>query len=129
VSRFNEKTTEVMRDKALEFSKENNLDVVEVVEVPGAFEIPFAVQKLLVKDVEGVATLGAVIKGGTQHDEVIMNSITKSLLDLSLKYNKPVTLGIIGPGASREQVEDRKVDYAKRCIKTLAFMLSGNRVK
>tara|TARA_Y100000310_G_scaffold225886_1_gene227964 strand:- start:244 stop:684 length:441 start_codon:yes stop_codon:yes gene_type:complete len=124
VSRFNEDITSVMKDKALEISKESDLEVVEVIEVPGAFEIPFAVQELLEKNVDGVATLGAVIKGKTDHDEVIMNSIGKKLIDLSLKYKKPVTLGVIGPKATREQVEDRKVEYTKRSIESLAYMLS-----
>ena len=124
VSRFNENITNEMKEHAIEYAKKIGLDIKEIIEVPGAFEIPLAVQSLLEKDIEGVATLGAVIKGQTAHDEVIVHSVANKLLKLSLKHKKPVSLGIIGPNATLEQVLERKKEYAERSVKAVADILS-----
>ena len=69
------------------------LKIVYTCKVPGAFDIPIIVDALLKKkDVDGIVTLGAIIKGQTKHDEVISHSTAKSLTDLSIKYQKPVSL-------------------------------------
>ena len=117
-----------MKEFSLQQAKLLKLEVIEVIEVPGAFEIPFATQKLLEKqDIQAVATLGVVIKGDTAHDEVIVNSVTKNLLDLAIKHKKPVSLGIIGPNATYQQAQDRKLEYAKRSIQSVAEQLQLNR--
>ena len=59
------------------------------------------------KDVDGVVTLGAVIKGQTKHDEVIANSTARNIARLSLKHQKPVSFGISGPGMSERQAYAR----------------------
>lgn len=72
------------------------------VKVPGCFEIPLAASRLL-KDVDGIVTLGAIIKGETSHDEVIGNAVAKQLLEISIGAGKPIVLGINGPGITRAQ--------------------------
>ena len=70
--------------------------------------MPLIIDKLLQKkDVDAVITLGAVIKGQTKHDESISNVTAKALVDLSIKYQKPVTLGITGPKRSDRQAHQR----------------------
>ena len=124
VSRFNEEITGKMLHAALEHAHQRRALVVKVVRVPGAFEIPFAVQKLLEqKNVDGVATLGAVIQGETAHDEVIVFSVAKKLLELSLKFEKPVSLGISGPRMSYYQAKARAVPYAIRSVDAVLEML------
>ncbi|MDQ3884542.1 MAG: 6,7-dimethyl-8-ribityllumazine synthase, partial [Thermoproteota archaeon] len=67
-----------------------------------------AVEKLLKKkNVEAVVTLGAVIKGDTRHDDIVAENAARLIADLSLKYGKPVTLGIAGPGMTIEQARGR----------------------
>ncbi len=106
-----------MLEAALKTAKELGIEVAQKVEVTGAFEIPFATKQLLEKkDIHGVATLGAVIKGETDHDQVIAHSVAKKLLDLSCEYNKPVSLGISGPNISREQATVRSLEYGKRSV-------------
>jgi 6,7-dimethyl-8-ribityllumazine synthase len=80
-------------------------DVV-VCKVPGSFEIPWGVQRVI-ENVDGVVTLGAVIEGETDHDKVISHAIAAKILDLSLHYKKPVVLGVNGPGMTKQQAIER----------------------
>ena len=63
-----------------------------------------------------MVTLGAIIHGKTKHDEVIANSTVKSLTELSIKYSKPVTLGISGPGMQERQAYARIRPVAERAV-------------
>ena len=76
--------------------------------VPGTFDMPLAVERLLrKKNVDAVVTLGAVIKGDTRHDDIVAENAARLIADLSLKYGKPVTLGVAGPGMTIEQARKR----------------------
>jgi 6,7-dimethyl-8-ribityllumazine synthase len=91
--------------------------IVVEMQVPGVYEIPIAVKKLVErKDVDAVVTLGAVIEGETGHDEVVMQQTARKLIDLSVEYGKPVALGISGPGMTRVQALDRVNEYARRAV-------------
>lgn len=107
----------------LEFAKRHaeflGAELVREVLVPGVWEIPVAVKKLLSEGkVDAVVTLGAVIEGETEHDEVIMQHTTRKLMDLALEYGKPVALGISGPGMTRLQALDRVNEYARRAVES-----------
>ncbi len=117
VAEFNYDVTYLMLQKALNHAKFLGAEVRYVIKVPGTFEIPLAVKKLLLKDdVDAVVTLGAVIQGETKHDEVVANQAARKIMDLGLEFGKPVTLGIIGPGATRLQALERVEDYARRAV-------------
>ena len=117
VSRFNSEITAKMKKTAVERAKELQADVLKIIEVPGAFEVPLAVKELLEnKKVQGIAALGTIIKGDTNHDEVIAHAIAKKLLDLSIEYSKPVSLGISGPNITWEQSEKKAKEYAIRAV-------------
>ena len=124
VSQFNYEITSKMEKKALQHATKLGAEVVKIVQVPGAFEIPFAVKKLLEdKNIQGVATIGAIIKGGTNHDEVVAHAVARKLLDLSIKYNKPVSLGISGPNITLKQAEKRIDEYATRAVDSVVKMM------
>ena len=108
VAEFNQKITSRMYDVAIETAKKLNLHVIHTSHVPGIFDMPLIIDKLLQrKDVDAVVTLGAIIKGQTKHDEVIANSTARNLAKLSIKYQKPVSLGISGPGMQVRQAYAR----------------------
>ena len=66
----------------------------EVLKVPGAFEIPFVLNRK--KDLyDGFITLGCVIRGETYHFEVISNQVSKKIMDLSIEINKPIGFGVL----------------------------------
>jgi len=124
VSEFNYDVTYLMLQKAVNHAKFLGAEVTHVVKVPGAFEVPIAVKKLLDKvDVDAVVTIGAVIQGATKHDELVAGQTARKLMDLALEYGKPVTLGIIGPGASRMQALERVEDYARRAVEAAVKMV------
>lgn len=72
-----------------------------------------------------MAVIGAVIKGETKHDDLVINQSVRKLIDLSDQFNKPVTLGIIGPGATHEQAVARLEEYSSRAVESLVKMLKS----
>jgi riboflavin synthase len=116
VSEFNPELTARMEKAALKAAKEAGAECV-VVRVPGTFDIPLVAKKLLMdKKNDGAVALGAVVKGETAHDEVVVDNAARLLADLSLEFRKPVTLGIIGHGADWAAAEARAEEYAGRAV-------------
>ena len=124
VSTFNSEITGEMSKRAQQRAKEAGARIIKVIEVPGSFEIPLAVKELLEqKDIDGVITIGTIIKGGTDHDMVIAHAIAKKLMDLSCEYGKPVSLGISGPNITWQQAEKRVEEYATRAVDSVVKMM------
>jgi len=65
--------------------------------VPGAFELPLGAQYLLEadQDIDGILCLGCVIQGETKHFDFVCEGASQGIMDTSLKYNKPVTFGVL----------------------------------
>lgn len=122
VAEFNWDVTGVMLEAALARAKEKKIETIAV-KVPGSFEIPLAAKRLLEKGVDGVVTLGAIIQGGTSHDEVIAYPVAEKLLELSLHYGKPVALGVAGPRMSREQARSRAESFGRNTVDACAKMI------
>jgi 6,7-dimethyl-8-ribityllumazine synthase len=118
VSEFNKEITYKMSDLAKEnIFKQDDVTLSYLCFVPGCYDMPLVINELLKRrDVDAVITLGAIIKGETKHDEVIANSVAKSFIDLSLKYRKPVILGIGGPDMTLEQAKDRVEIISSRTV-------------
>jgi len=116
VAEFNRDITYQMEILGEEHAKFLGAEVAEKIYVPGAYDMPLAIKKLLEnKNIDAVVTIGCVIEGDTSHDEVVVAQVTRKMTDLSLEYGKPVALGISGPGMTRMQAMDR-MDYAKRAV-------------
>tara|TARA_A100001011_G_C13999587_1_gene710769 strand:- start:316 stop:744 length:429 start_codon:yes stop_codon:yes gene_type:complete len=84
--------------------KKNNFKL-DIVNVPGVFEIPYMLNKYI-KKYDGFLVLGCVIKGETPHFDFICRSTFDSILNISIKNNKPVGNGII-TSLSLNQALDR----------------------
>lgn len=71
-------------------------DRIKVCHVPGAFEIPF-IAKQMAHDpqFDGIMTLGAVIKGETDHYDLICQNVASGIMNLNLKSPIPITFGIL----------------------------------
>ena len=101
-----------------------NLIVEDVLWVPGAMEVPLALDRLLSRDdIEGAACLGIIEKGQTQHGLAMGQAVIKSIIELQLVHEKPVGLGIIGPGAEPAHIEPRLEPHARASIAAVASML------
>ncbi|OQD59369.1 6,7-dimethyl-8-ribityllumazine synthase [Methanobrevibacter arboriphilus JCM 13429 = DSM 1125] len=122
VAEFNYDLTHMMLELAKEEAKIRNCEIVQVVPVPGVFDMPLAIKKLLEKeDIDTVITLGAVIEGSTDHDQIVAQHASRKIADLSLEFEKPVSLGISGPGMTRLDAHKR-VDYGKRAVEAAVKM-------
>ncbi len=107
-SRFNDFIVQRLIDGALDYlirhgaSKE---DIV-VIRVPGSFEMPVVVKRILEKkSFDGVVCLGAVIRGATPHFEYIAAEVTKGLAKLALDYGLPVGFGILTTDTLEQAIE------------------------
>ena len=124
VSEFNFDITMMMLEQAKIHAKFLRANVTKIVTVPGVYDIPLAVQEVLKrKDIDGVVTLGAVIEGSTDHDQIVMQHASRKITDLALEFNKPVSLGISGPGMTRLQAQDR-IDKAKNAVEACVKMFT-----
>ena len=88
---------------------------VNVFDVPGVYEIPIAIRKYINK-YDGFVALGCVIKGETPHFNFICSSVFTSILDLSVKYNKPIGNGII-TALNKNQAKKRSSINSKKTNK------------
>jgi len=118
-SEFNFDITQMMLERAKEHARFMDVDVAKVVMVPGVYDVPLAVKTLMKdKNIDGVVTIGAVIEGETEHDQVVIGQAARKMTDLAVEYEKPVGLGISGPGMSRLQAQDR-IDRAKDAVESV----------
>ena len=94
------------------------LEVGEIVWVPGSMEVPLALDRLL-KSHDAAACLGIIEKGETQHGLAMGQAVIKSIVDLQLKHDKPIGLGIIGPGAEPHHIEPRLEPHARAAMRAV----------
>ncbi|WP_421909375.1 6,7-dimethyl-8-ribityllumazine synthase [Methanolacinia petrolearia] len=118
VAEFNRDLTYMMEIEGEEHAKFLGAEVTERIYVPGAYDMPLAIKKMLKENkVDAVVTIGCVIEGATQHDEIVVQHAARKIIDLSLEFDKPVTLGISGPRMTRLEATER-IDYAKRAVES-----------
>lgn len=69
---------------------------ISVARVSGSFEIPYGCLSLLTQEkVDAVITLGVIVKGETNHDEVIAHAVAQAIMDLTIKYETPISFGVV----------------------------------
>lgn len=98
VGRFNEFITTKLLGGALDALKRHGVkdEEVSVIWVPGAFEIPFAAQKLAESGkYDAVITLGTVIRGSTSHYDYVCNEVAKGVAAIGLKTGVPTIFGVV----------------------------------
>jgi 6,7-dimethyl-8-ribityllumazine synthase len=119
VSEFNYDITMMMLERAKEHAQFLGAEITQIVKVPGVFDIGLPIKMMLKKkDIDGVVALGAVIEGETEHDDIVIQHATRKITDLAIEYEKPVGLGISGPGMTRLQAQDR-IDKAKDAVEAV----------
>lgn len=108
VGRFNSFITERLLEGAIDCilrhggSEEN----IEIVKVPGSFEIPLTAKKLAKSGkYDAVICLGAVIRGSTPHFDYVANEVTKGIAQVSLETEVPISYGILTTDTIEQAVE------------------------
>ncbi|AUB84060.1 6,7-dimethyl-8-ribityllumazine synthase [Candidatus Thiodictyon syntrophicum] len=77
-----------------------------IVRVPGAFEMPVAIERIARKGgYDAIIALGAVIRGGTPHFEYVAGECVKGMAHVSLKYGLPVAFGVLTVDSIEQAVE------------------------
>lgn len=96
VAKWNSFITDELLDGALQAIKSKGFsdEQIIVARCPGAYEIPFTARQLLPK-VDGVVTLGAVIRGVTPHFDYVCDAVNRGVTDLNMEGNKPVVFGVL----------------------------------
>jgi len=110
VARFNSFIVDHLLEGAIDVLRKHGVmdKEIMVIKVPGAFELPLAVQKIASGDeCDAVIALGAVIRGGTPHFEYVAGECVKGLSQESLESSKPVAFGVRTLD-SREQAIERE---------------------
>ena len=95
---------------------------VDVIEVPGSFEIPVVIAKNI-KKYDGFIALGCIIKGKTPHFEFISQAITNAIMQLSINYKKPIANGVI-TCLNDEQADERSRKKGQEAAQAVIFVLS-----
>lgn len=107
-ARFNEFITSKLISGALDALRRHGTqeEDIEVVWVPGAFEIPVAAQKLaLSKRYDAIICLGAVIRGATPHFEYVSAEVSKGIAQISLATGTPLIFGVLTTDNIEQAVE------------------------
>jgi 6,7-dimethyl-8-ribityllumazine synthase len=108
VSRFNEFIGQKLLDGALDCLKKHNCpdENVEIIKVPGAFEIPLAAAILAEqKKYDAIICLGAVIRGATPHFDYVAGTASKGIAEVSLKYKTPISFGVLTTDTIEQAIE------------------------
>ncbi|MBI3256008.1 MAG: 6,7-dimethyl-8-ribityllumazine synthase [Candidatus Andersenbacteria bacterium] len=96
------------------------------IRVAGSYEVPLMLDKVLgKKKVDAAVVLGYIEKGETMHGEVMGRVAHAAIVELQLKHGKPVGVGIIGPGATKEQAQVRKEGAARGSVKAVLRSLAA----
>lgn len=108
VSRFNIFIGEKLLDGAVDciIRHDGSGDNIDIIKVPGSFEIPLAAQKLAEsKKYDAVICLGAVIRGDTPHFDYVASEVSKGIAQTSLKSGIPVVFGVLTTDSIDQAIE------------------------
>ncbi|MGL2726917.1 6,7-dimethyl-8-ribityllumazine synthase [Helicobacter pylori] len=107
-SRFNHIITDRLKEGAMDCFKRHggDEDLLDIVLVPGAYELPFILERLLGSGkYDGVCVLGAIIRGGTPHFDYVSAEATKGIANAMLKYGMPVSFGVLTTDNIEQAIE------------------------
>lgn len=108
VSRFNSFICERLLEGATDALLRHNADDgdIDVIRVPGAFEIPLVAKKLATSGrYDGVICLGAVIRGATPHFDYVCSEVSKGVASVSLDTDIPIAFGVITTDTIEQAIE------------------------
>ena len=93
-STYNSNITDRMVKGAVKVLKYHKVKSIKIIRVPGSFEIPQLISKL-VNRYDGFIAIGCIIKGETENFNLICSAITEGIMNLSINYKKPISNGLI----------------------------------
>jgi len=109
-SKYNEQFTDALVENTIEEINELVPQArIDLIRVPGAFEIPVAVASVMARSAPAcIIALGLIIRGATHHGDLVVRAVTDALMQIALEWKRPVIHEVL-------IVDDEKQAYA-RCI-------------
>lgn len=107
-SRFNSFIVDQLQAGAIDTLIRHGADAADIhlVKAPGAYELPMVVQRVAAaKKYQAIIAIGAVIRGGTPHFEYVAGECVKGLANVSLKYDVPVSFGVLTVDTIEQAIE------------------------
>jgi 6,7-dimethyl-8-ribityllumazine synthase len=108
VARWNSFIVDSLESGAIDTLKRHgaNESDITIVRVPGAFEMPLALEKIAASgDYDGIIALGAVIRGGTPHFEYVAGECVKGMAQVTLKHGVPIAFGVLTVDTIEQAIE------------------------
>lgn len=99
--------------------------------IPGAFEIPYFCQRLFEekKDLNAIICFGTIIRGETYHFEIVANESARGIMDVMLKFSKPIINGILTVNTEEQaeqrasfQKDNKGAEFALSCLQVLQII-------
>ncbi|MGX2985579.1 6,7-dimethyl-8-ribityllumazine synthase [Helicobacter sp. 23-1048] len=125
-SRFNHLIT----DRLIEGARDcflrhgGNDELLDLILVPGAYEIPFALQKILSQNTyDGICCLGAIIRGATPHFDYVSAEATKGIANVTLKYGAAVTYGVLTTDSIEQAIERAGTKVGNKGFEAMAGLI------
>ena len=115
---WNREIIDVMQEDAISELKGFNVNDIDSIEVPGAFELSQAAEKFICS-YDAVLALGTIIKGETYHFEVLAHETARSLSQVSISNKKPVIFGVLTTNnelQAKQRAEVKGSEYAKSLL-------------
>ena len=115
---WNREIIDVMQEDAISELKRFNVNHIDSIEVPGAFELSQAAEKFI-GSYDAVLALGIIIKGETYHFEVLAHETARSLSQVSISKKKPVIFGVLTTNnelQAKQRAEVKGSEYAKSLL-------------
>ena len=115
---WNREIIDVMQEDAISELKRFNVNHIDSIEVPGAFELSQAAEKFI-SSYDAVLALGTIIKGETYHFEVLAHETARSLSQVSISNKKPVIFGVLTTNnelQAKQRAEVKGSEYAKSLL-------------
>lgn len=108
VARFNAFIVESLLEGAVGTLQRHGVenDDIEIVRVPGAYELPLVTQSMAVNgDYDAIIALGAVIRGGTPHFDYVAGEAAKGLGHVALAHDMPIIFGVLTTDSIEQAIE------------------------
>lgn len=107
MGRFNTLITERLLEGAIDCLVRHGVDRddIDVMRVPGAWEIPLGLKWMADKDYDALMAIGCVIRGGTPHFDYVSAEVTKGAANIQMQSGLPVALGVLTTDTIEQSIE------------------------
>ncbi len=126
VSEWNDEITLNLLNGAVQALEDNGVlsENIIVKYVPGTFELPLGAQYFLEgTNVDGVLAIGVVIQGETRHFDFVCSGATQGIMDVMLKYNRPVSYCVLTDNTIQQSRDRAGGKYGNKGIDTAIALL------